>query len=98
MYFYVTSTFSLRDTTSKFVFYKMFKISVHIVDRKRNWKVTKYSSMRCSSIRVFRKVSGSASSTAARIFDKCFETGLTTSVLADDLSSFWTQGKRNKFL
>jgi len=47
---------------------------------------------------LFRKVSGSASSTAARIFDRSFETGLTTSNLADYLPSFCGGGKSNIFL
>ena len=47
---------------------------------------------------LFRKVSGSASSTAARIFGRCFETGLTTSILADHLPSFCGSGKSNIFL
>ena len=47
---------------------------------------------------LFRKVSGSASSTAARIFGRCFETGLTTSILADHLPSFCGSGKSNILL
>ena len=47
---------------------------------------------------LFRKVSGSGSSTAARMFDRSFEAGLTTSILADHLSSFCSSGKSNIFL
>jgi len=47
---------------------------------------------------LFRKVSGSASSAAVRIFDRCFETGLTTLNLADHLYSLCGGGKSNIFL
>jgi hypothetical protein len=47
---------------------------------------------------MFRKVNGSASSVAAPLFDRRFETGLTTSIIAEHLPSFCGGGKTNIFL